>query len=87
MTHPDEKTKRLLNAIDAYAAASSEGDRRMRLPPGPYTMGYSGPENAKGWRYMVIYDAKARVILSVFGKQEEREALAQLIINASKDKL
>jgi hypothetical protein len=57
----------------------------MSLPPGPYTMGYSGPATHGTHRYMVVYDANQRVILSVFGKQEERLALVDLIIETSKN--
>lgn len=52
-------------------------------PKCPYTMGYTGPEKARH-RYMVVYDANGRVILSVFGKDPERLALAAAIIEMSK---
>ena len=50
------------------------------LPPGPYKMGYTGPANSRH-PYMVIYDANDRVILSVFGRDAERKALAQSIVD------
>lgn len=52
-------------------------------PKGPYAWGYTGPENS-AHRYMVIYDRNGRVILSVFGKTEERIKLANAIIEMSR---
>lgn len=52
-------------------------------PPGPYTSAITGPPTARH-PYMVIKDANGRTILSVFGKEQERLALVDMVIEASK---
>ena len=46
--------------------------------------GYTGPDKVPH-RYMVVYDTDGRVILSVFGKSEERLALVEWLLRKEQE--
>lgn len=61
---------------------TTRGDR-SKLPPGPWSWEDNAPEGRPyGTGHVYIIDANGRKIASIWGKPEEKIAIADLVIEA-----
>lgn len=57
-------------------------ERGTYLPKGPWTYETTGPVDNLGCGHVYVIDAAGRKIMSLWGKPDEKLAMAELIIHA-----